>query len=103
MKPLSNRDKLTTSLRSVRSTAPAVAYVVGKPVVVTRASIEFGGKTTYRWEPDLHYGSFPTRLAAKRAYIESLWPDLKGASDAYLARFWIGEPVQAMGRKILKA
>jgi hypothetical protein len=77
-------------------------YRVAVPRPITRESLEHGGATTYRWEPTDYYGTHPTRLGAKRAFIEALWPDLKGTSDAYIARFWRGEPVQAHRMKILK-
>jgi hypothetical protein len=78
------------------------SYQVGKPRVLTRAHVYGGGKTTYAWDPDPYYGTHPTTISAKRAYIEANWPELKGAPDACISRFWDGEPRQLHKAKIVK-
>lgn len=78
------------------------SFVVAKPVVLTRASIEGHGKTTYKWVPVFHYGIHRSNVEAKRAYIAELWPNMADAKDWRIVRFWLGEPSRLHRMKILE-
>jgi hypothetical protein len=61
---------------------------IGLPRNIQRAHIDFGGKTvvTFELRPDL--GLYSSNIAAKRAYLEGLEPDLIGCDDNFIRLHW---------------
>lgn len=60
------------------------AYVVVVPKYSQRPNVQGGGTLEVTWVVQDFYGSHSTNIEAKRAYMESLEPDLKGAPDSFI-------------------
>lgn len=62
----------------------SIRYGIFKRVPVTRGSLEFGTKPNFEFALAPNYGTFHSRVAARRAFMEGWDPELKGTSDAHI-------------------
>lgn len=63
-------------------------WAIALPKVIQRASIELGGKTIIEYIPRLELGLHESNIAAKRAYLEWMEPDLIGCDDDFIQLHW---------------
>lgn len=77
-------------------------WMVASPRHTSRASAYGGGVTITEWIPNEFYGKHATNVAAKRAYVTALVPELTGASDDYIRKWFNGEPRQCGLAKIVR-
>ena len=76
--------------------------MVASRVYTSRKSVYGDGTEEVHYAPMKWCGVHDTNIAAKRAYIIGLLPELASASDDFIRKFWMGEPRQAHHVKIVK-
>jgi hypothetical protein len=65
-------------------------YCIQEKKACTRGSIEHGAPPVMQWVTRSYWGSFPTRLAAMRRYVEEMDPGFAGAPDSLIRMQWKG-------------
>ena len=81
----------------------SIKYAVGRQKVERAGSLERGTRPVIVWVADERLGLHPTSVAAKRAYVEAMWPDTKGSPDDYIKRFFDRQARSSMPQaKIVK-